>query len=87
MKYAIVPPPITVTDPLGRAQPGTVTLREYAIEHWLNDPVRWQKPPTRMASLVKVLPEFEKATGETMRFEDADFAILLENHDLGAFLV
>lgn len=76
MKYAKVPEPIILIDPNTKQSIGTYSLEQYATMFWLNSP-RWQTPLTNMASLVKLVAEFKKATDEWMSFEDADYNILV----------
>jgi hypothetical protein len=78
MKFIQVPNPIRLTDPItGQpAQNPELTFRTYGLQFWFNDS-RWQKPISNMARLVKVLNAFESACiGETIKLEDADYAIL-----------
>jgi hypothetical protein len=76
MKYAQVPTPIQIIDPITKQNGGSVSLEQYATTFWLNSP-RWQTPLTNMASLIKLVEEFKKAPGEWMHFEDADYKILV----------
>jgi len=77
MRYAQVPQNIVLQDLITKKPGESVSFFQYACFCWLDDP-KWLAPKTNLPRLQKVLPEFQKAPGEWMRFEDADWKLLKE---------
>lgn len=75
MRYVIVPEPIQLRNLVNGALGDLFPIKLYATNYWFDDN-RWQTPPSNLARLVNVMKEFNKAPGQVMEFEDADFAIL-----------
>jgi hypothetical protein len=75
MRYAQVPYPIKLRDVISKKEGDVLTFQTYAVFAWLDD-LRWETPKSNILRLAKVVPEFEKAPGEWMEFEDQDWEIL-----------
>ena len=84
MRTALVPETVTLKDDRDGTS-SAYSFYQYACAVWLDD-VLWQSPKINLASLIKIIPEVKKPVGETMRFEDADWALLcrvIQNPQLG----
>lgn len=74
MRYAKVPETVELIDDRDGTR-GTLSFYKYACMAWLDD-AAWMTPKSNLASLLKVIAECKREPGETMHFEDADWAIL-----------
>ncbi len=75
MKHCVVPEAIRLKDPISGALGDVLSFRDATYKLLLNDP-RWNDTPVQRARLVVVMKEFDKQPGETMVFDDQDFAML-----------